>query len=83
MARNLLAETTTTAPFAHFRSGPGMAIHSDELRPVFDSLTADDQEWIAEVIGRHDRTDYETVAEKLGLQESVTVGLIAMLHPEA
>lgn len=66
--------------FAHFPDGPNVGIHSDDLRPVFESLPADDQDWTARTVNQFDRTDIKGVASKLGVPESVAAGLIALLH---
>lgn len=86
MARNLLAETQITYPFSHFPDGPGMAIHSEELRPVFEALPERDQAWVTEAVQKVDprnSTDLYALAVSLGVQESVASGLIVLLHPDA
>lgn len=86
MARNLLSETQLTAPFAHFPDGPDGAVHSDEVRPVFESLSERDQEWVTELVQKQDPRNpltVPTLAVALGVSEPVTVGLVNLLHPEA
>lgn len=86
MARNLLRETTITHAFAHFPDGPFDAIHSEEIRPVFESLPADQQEWVRETVLRFPARDGSVTAaraEALGVAESVGIGLMVLLHPDA
>lgn len=86
MEPNMLAETSVEQDFAHFRNGPGDAIHADELRPIFDGLTAANQERIRRTVLRHNprggKSEYEAIATTLDVPVSVAYGLMALLHPE-
>lgn len=86
MARNLLSETTITHAFAHFPETGFNTIHPTELRPIFESLPADQQEWAREIVLKYDPRDGQSVqplSRELGVTESVAIGLAVLLHPEA
>jgi hypothetical protein len=86
MARNLLAETPMTAAFAHFPDDGFNTIRSEEVRPVFESLPADQQAWIREAVLKYDPRDGKTapiLAVEIGVQQSVAIGLCVLLHPDA
>lgn len=85
MADNLLSTSITDA-FAHFPDGPNTAVHSGEARPVFDGLPAVDQDWVTETVRQYDPRNlqsYPALAAELGVKQSVTYGLMALLHPGA
>lgn len=83
MTRNMLADGYLTRPTEHFRNDPGYAVHSEDLRPIFESLGGYAQDDIRTRIATFDRTDVEGVADDLRVYESVAAGLIALLHPDA
>lgn len=87
MERNLLAETPITQAFSHFPDGKYDAIHSQAVQPVFESLPDHVQEWVTATVRKYDDPrdgmTHQLLAVDLGVGESVALGLLVLLHPEA
>lgn len=87
MARNLLAETSLTNPFAHFPDGPNQTIHTSDLQPIFEGLEDHTQDFARRTVSKYDprggEQTYGALAVDLGVQMSVAYGLMTLLHPDA
>jgi hypothetical protein len=78
--------TDFAAAFAHFPDDPYGAIHSQDVRPVFESLPADQQEQATRAVLKYDPRDGRTsqiLSADLGVAQSVAIGLSILLHPDA
>jgi len=85
MADNMLSTAATDA-FSQFRNGPNDAIHSSELRPVFDNLPSADQQLVTDTVRRfnpRNQQSYQALSAALGVSLPVAYGLMSLLHPDA